>query len=300
MQQVIKGNRCGHDKNKIKVPALFGKTKSGARLPHSISECGRRLQYLASRIRGGISRGDIEREKDKPTGMLPWFVSLYDDPRFIGFLYNLNQGEPSRKRRSEGLESIVFLALGTIISRLNLYQMAYGFFNQRNEFIYFDYARIAKESGMSLVRVKRAMKVLQAAGFFNVISIVKTLDDGKKITIATQIHATDTVFDFLGLMPEFLADRETQVIKFHEKQSRLDKNRQKKEAFRKPFFSPSNRKPKQEVGLQSLVTKLTKPVPKVVKGRGYEIKQRMDQLKYQGYQPPEIIEILKREFPPPS
>lgn len=306
-QVFVYGNRCDHDKNNFKVPPVFGKTKSGARLPHAISECGKRLQYLASRIRGGISRNDIEREKLNHTGMLQWFIALYDNPKFIGFLYHNTPGKPARKRRSESLEAIIFITLGTIISRLNLYKMAYGFFNSGNEFVYFDYARIAKEAGISIIRVKRAMKILQASGFFKVISIKKTLNDGKIINIATQIHATDLVFDFLGLMPEFLKDRETSAIKFHEKQSRLDNNQAKRDFYRKQTFpakKPSYLKKvgasfkgaKQEVSLQSCVKRPSAPQS----GRGYAIKQRMDDLKYQGLPPQQIMDILKKEFPPPS
>jgi len=301
-QVFVYGNRCGHDKNNFKVPPLFGKTKSGTRLPHSISECGKRLQYLASRIRGGISRKDINREKLKPTGMLQWFISLYDNPKFLGFLYHCHPLTPSRKRRSESLEAIIFITLGTIISRLNLYKMAYGFFDGANEFVYFDYARIAKESGISIIRVKRSMKILQASGFFKVIEIKKTLNDGKIINIATQIHATDVVFDFLGLMPEFLKDRETSAIRFHEKQSRLDNNKAKREFYRKKTFpdkKPSYLK-KVAPSLQPSVQNCVKRVSAPQSGRGYAIKARMEQLKHQGFTPVQIMDFLKKEFPPPS
>lgn len=315
--QPLFGNKCAHNKNNLKVPAVFGKTKSGLRLPHSISECGNRLQYLSERIRRGISKEDIASAQNKPAGMFQWYMSLYDDPRFIKFLYHINNNNKSRKRRSEGLEAALFLAFGTILSRLNLYQMAYGFPNNRNEFIFFGYERIAEESGMSLIRVKRAMKVLQDIGFFKVTTLVKTLDDGKIIHIATHIHATDMVFDFLGLMPEFLKDRETSSIKFHEKQIRLDKNKFKRDLYRKSAFSrsklsnygkqtsvPTSQRRDRVVdnlseGCQLVVSKLTNPYQPQNKGRGQELKQLYANLTSQGISPAEAVQIIRSKYPPP-
>jgi hypothetical protein len=102
----------------------------------------------------------------------------------------------------------------------------------------------------------------------------------------------------LDLMPEFLNDRETSAIKFHEKQFRLDKNRKKKENFRKPFFSSSNRKPKQAVDIQGIVTKLTKPLPKPTRGHGLEIRDKINQLVNSGKTLTEALLIVKQQYPP--
>jgi len=298
------GNRCGHDKNKIKVSPFYRTSTLRNRSPHVIEESGKRLAFIASQLRTRISQDFIDRGKDKPSGMLSWYLSLYEDRRFLRLLYDIRDDRPSRRRRSESLEAALFITLGTLISRCNLYKMAYGYFDQRNRFDYFDYARIVKHSGLTLSRVKRAMKVLQDSGLVKVTPIYKTLNDGAKVTDYTVIELSEEVFFMLGLKNEFLDDRETSSIKFHAKQSRLDKKQAKREMFRKPNFSTSKKKAKPEVAIQSLAQRLSINRPKVDKVQPNPIAapslKLYGTLVAKGYTPQQAIELIKKTYPPPN
>lgn len=277
---IKKGNRCDHDKNKFKRPSVFDNAK---RRPHCLEEAKRRI-----------------------------YESINDNfryPQFAGLLFhkagsadqNGSVRDESRKRRSERIEGIFSLTLPLLLHNLNIHKMACGFYDQNNNFHPQDYSYIESKTDQSSVRVKREMAVLQSEGIIKVNTQRELTNDGVWRTKSVEIEFTDKIFEILELIPEFLNDRETSYKMFHEKQSRLDKNQAKRDIYRKSSFSPdknrnkANLKPSLSSGLRGCV----KPVPAAQKGRGAAIKERMQQLQYQGHTPTQIFDLLKKEFPPP-
>lgn len=298
MQPVLSGNRCDHDKNSLKVSPVYGARKSTNRRPQVIEETGRCLQYLASRIRDGICRDDVEREKNKPTGVLQWFVSLFENPGFLRFLYHIGDGKPGRKVRSEGFESTLLITLGTLIFGLDLHKMAYGYYDKANRFVFFDYGSLIKNSGLSLSRLNRAMKFLKEIGIISVSPIVKTLNDGKKITVETRITVSEEIFMILGIHKEFLQDRQYASINYEKRQKPIDARQKYLDLYKAPLKSKKSFKQRQtlQAGIQSIAKSPYKPAQK---GRGQEIKDLYGNLTAQGLTPAEAAEIIRTKYPPP-
>lgn len=277
-QVFVYGNRCDHDKNNFKRPDFLRNAK---RRPHVLEESKRRI---TSAIHDNFRYSEF-------TGL---------------FYHSAADNKSGRHRRSESVEGILSLALPTLLQTLNLHRMACGFYDNRNQFHYFNYAYLQDKSDQNSSRFKREMAILQAEKIIKVITTRKSNNDGTWRTTSVQIEFTDKIFQMLDLMDDFLRDRETIAIRFHEKQSRLDNNRAKREFYRKKTFpdkKPSYLKKqtsitvaKQEVSLQSCIKRASVPQS----GRGYAIKQRMEQLKHQGFTPIQIMDFLKKEFPPPS
>ena len=277
-QVFVYGNRCDHDKNNFKRPNFLRDAK---RRPHSLEEAKRRIDQ-----------------------------SIDDNfryPELAGLFYHSAADSGSgRHRRSERIEGIFSLALPTLLQTLNIHRMACGFYDNRNVFHYYDYAYLQDKSDQNSSRFKREMAILQEEKIIKVNTTRQQNNDGSWRTTSVQIEFTDKIFHMLDLIDDFLRDRETIAIKFHEKQSRLDNNKAKRDFYRKKTF-PDKKPPylkkqssferaKPEVSLQSCI----KRVPTPQAGRGYAIKARMDQLKHQGFTPVQIMDFLKKEFPPPS
>ncbi len=296
-QPRIAGNRCGHHKNNIRVSPLYGALSSRKRSPNVIEECGRRLLYLARYFHRGIPEEAREILRNQQTDMFRWFCSLREDEKFLRFIYHISQGSHSRKRRSESLEATLFLVLGTLIFRCELHEMAYGYYDGTNNFHNFDHSKLGKDTMESDSRIKRAMKVLKDMDLIKVTPKLKTLPNGKIITEHTRIELSEDVFKMLGVYDIFLKGREDAAKRFHEKQSRIDKNRLKKEPYRKPFFS---RKPNQRPsnGLQSLATAITKRITAPIKGNGEAIRDKMLELRNRGVSASDAMEIVRKLFYP--
>ncbi len=282
MQAVLKGgNRCDHDKNNFKKPAFHGVSK---RRPHVLEEAKRRIDTAVS------------------------YHFRY--PMYSGLFYHQDQDGKANGRqiRSERVEGVHSLALPTLLQTLNLHRMACGHYDNRNQFHYYNYAYLESQTNQSSIRIKREMKLLQDRGVIKVNSIKEMNDDGSWRTISVQIEFTDKIFEMLELIPEFLKDRETSAIKFHDKQARLDKNQKKRDIYRKPAFTPP-RSPKTDKINQTLqpqlqtltkgMCRLTKRPQAVDKGRGMEIRDLYQRLTSQGCTPAEAAEIIRTKYPPP-
>lgn len=272
-QPFVKGNRCDHDKNNFKKPAFHGVSK---RRPHVLEEAKRRI-----------------------------YTSISDHfryPMYSGLFYHQDQTGRANGRqiRSERIEGVHSLALPTLLQTLNLYRMACGHYDSGNKFHHYNYAYLESQTDQSAARVKREMALLQERGVIKVNTIREQNNDGSWRTTRVEIEFTDKIFEMLDLLPEFLADRETSSIKFHEKQIRLDKNRAKKDLYRKTSFRPD---PKvvnnHSKGLQSLTTKLTKPYKPTENGRGVKIRDAIQNLVAKGVSLPDAMETVKKLFPPP-
>jgi hypothetical protein len=276
MQLEGKGNRCGHDRNNLKQ---FIPPQNYKRRPHSIEEALRRLKEV----------------EDKP--------NRYGDVTSL-FFHSKDKG--GRKKRSERLEASKRLVLITLLYGLNLQKMVFGYYNNRNEFHYFDYAKIQKLTGLSEIRIKRAMKDLQDQEIVKVNPIKQPNNDGSYRTIRVEIEFTDKIFQMLELMPEFLKDRETSSIKFHEKQASLDKKQKKREFYRKNSFTPPkssknrNLKPTLSSGLQTLVKGVVRGIPPSKPGHGVEVRDKINSLVRQGLSIKDAMEIVKQQYPPPN
>lgn len=270
-QAPLKGNRCDHDKNNFKKPTFHGISK---RRPHVLEEAKRRIDASVS--------------------------DHFRYPMYSGLFYHQDETGKANGRqiRSERIEGVHSLALPTLLQTLNLHRMACGYYDNRNEFHFYNYAYIEKTTDQSSIRIKREMRLLQDRGVIKVNPVKEPNNDGSYRTIRVEIEFTDKIFEMLDLLPEFLKDRETSSIKFHEKQERLDRNRQRKSLYRKPSFTSSKRQAKQEVGLKSLTDKLIMKTHKVDKGRGLEIRNRINDLIARGMSVADAMEAVKQQYPP--
>jgi hypothetical protein len=279
--QVLKvGNRCGHDKNNLKRPNFNKKAK---RRPHVLEEAKRRIDQA--------------------------ITNIYAFPEFTQIFYHPLKEEKGRRRRSESVEGSLCLALPTIIHSLDIHRMSCGFYDNQNKFHYYNFAYIENVTDQNYARVKREMKLLQDYGIIKVQTIREQNNDGSWRTTEVRIDLTDKIFQMLELMPEFLKDRETIAKRFHEKQSRLEKNRKKREIYRKPSITPVKAPNPNKINatlqpqLQNLTKRLsalTKRPQAVDKGRGIEIRDKLNLLVSKGYSVAEAVELLRKSQAPPN
>lgn len=307
---LIKGNRCGHNKNKIKVSPVFGETKLRRRRPHVIEEFGRRVRFVALRLRTGISRRDYEGNQDKPLGALSWYLSLYESDGFRGFLHHLHHNKKNRRRRSECVEATLFLVLATLVFGCNLHEMAYGYHDGANRFHYFDYAKLGKDCMVTESRVKRAMKLLKELELVTVTPYYKTLPTGKIITEYTKIELNEEIFNIFGLHDEYLKDREKSTIKFYKKQERLDHNKARRSFYsqKRKFGTSSKPRNIKEVLSSSHtdIKTLSKTViksmaPQYDNNHGREVRDRIRRLIDRGMSVKDAMAAAsKQTYPPPN
>jgi hypothetical protein len=279
----LKGNKCGHDKNSFKKPQYPTKHK---RRPHCLEEAKRRLDLA---IMDPFRYSDI-------TGL---FFHRNEDRTEAE-----NTRRTNRRRRSEGVEGIFSLALPTLLHTLNLYKMACGYYDSGQNFHFYDYFQLQKISGQTLSRFKREMKFLQDNDIVKVFAIRELTNDGAWRTKETRIEFTDKIFSILQLMPEFLKDRETSAIKFHEKQARLDKNRKKRDFYRKTTFTSSkapinrNLNANSTPQLQNAIKGLVKEIPQSKAGNGVEVRDKINALVRQGFSVSDAMAIVRQQSPP--
>lgn len=281
------GNKCGHDKNSFKKPNYPSNHK---RRPHCLEEGKRRLELaILHPFRYPDATGlFFHRNADRPEGR----EQARDMPR------------SNRRRRSEGVEGIFSLALPTLLHTLNLHKMACGFYDSGQNFHYYDYHQLQEISGQTIVRFKREMKFLQDNEIVKVSTIREMTHDGVWRTKETRIEFTDKIFFILGLMSEFLRDRETLAIKFYKKQSNIEKNQKKRDFYRKTSFSASKIIKKDKINptstqkLQTSIKGLIRRVAPESAGNGVEVRDRINALVRQGVSIKDAMEIVKQQYPP--
>jgi len=269
--QVSKGNRCAHDKNHFKKPSFSGTPR---RRPHVIEESKRRIQQS--------------------------FRDIYHYPEFTQVFYHPIQRDRGRLRRSESIEGTIALTLSTLLHSLNLQKMAVGFYDSGNEFHYYDYGFIERSTSQHAQRIKREMKLLQEYEIIRVITLREKNHDGSWRTKEVRIEFTDKIFLMLDLVDEYLKDRETISLKFHEKQERLERNRAKKSIYRKSSFAPRkavNSSPDQIKDLAKSM--MTPSYKKPIQGRGQAIKELYSNLIAKGVTPKDAADIIRNKYPPP-
>lgn len=210
------GNRCAHDKTSFKKPCFYANRYKLARCPHSIEEALRRIDKAEKKL------------KDFPNRSR---VSLFEEEKFWKLLYHTGKDGKKRYRRSERLESTIFLCLRIIIKSCELSKMACGFFNNRNKFIYYDYGFLTEQTGLTMSRVKRAMGVLKHEGMLRTDRIVELLDDGSIRNKEVIISVSEDLFLMLGLEKEFSTDRNKKMLKWNEKHNRMQKEKLRLSAF---------------------------------------------------------------------
>lgn len=272
------GNRCAHDKNNLKIPEWYGVDK---KRPNIIEEANRR-------IFSNISNKS-------------WFRF----PEFSGLLYHLNDEGKGRKIRSERVEGTYSLALPTLLQHLDIHKMACGHYDNRNIFRYYNYSFIKEKTDQTYVRIKREMKLLQDRGIINVINRCEINEDGEYEHIETRIEFTEKIFEMLDLTEEYLRDRETSCEKFHERQSKIDKNKKRLEVFRKKSKFDQKKLNKKSKTYNSnlqiihLKSKYNQENHLLKKGNGEQVNWQIQNLVAAGHTIAEAFEIVKSQYPPP-
>jgi len=211
-ENLSKGNRCGHDKNNLRKP-IFHKTSK--RQPYIIAESRRRLSDAI----------DFRNDMQLYPGLRPLFC-------------NQNH-KRSRKRRSEAVEGALSLTLHALIYGLNVYTMAYGMVNNRNETVYHDYTNLRNATRLTPWRQKRMIAILKAQD----ICVVDKIVNEHNKTVKMIIRLTPKIFTMLGLEEEFLKGR-AKAKEIHDRDQELrDRYMQRlRQHTPKPIRSKEQRK----------------------------------------------------------
>lgn len=126
----------------------------------------------------------------------------------------------NRSRRSESAESCV-LVLKAIAKYIDLVTLKVGFF-LRGKWLNLSYDRIAQITGLSLSRVKRAMKDLQRVGLVGVHEIKETVTDSQghsKVISRIAVKTVNTaLFAFFGLEAMLIKERKKAASRFKTRQ----------------------------------------------------------------------------------
>lgn len=284
--QATKGNKCGHNRNKIKEPLFYGTTSPKINRPHSIkSACDRigellRIRSLTRRERKALLQGT-----DKDARTAQGVLSLFSDYRLARlFNHESDTGEFRRRRRSESIEAAAGCTLRALLYHTDLYTMAYGFRDENNHQRFFDFNKIVLETGISYSRIQRAMSLLQNLELITVKKVIETLDDGHIITKAVQIHLSPVIFEMLGLSNEFANDYRYAMIA-NDKKERLIRSKNAHIERSKPKIS----KQKECVKKQA----------KTVNPRAKQLQTSYSDLIAKGISPADAITMIKSRYHSP-
>lgn len=240
------GNRCGHNKNKLRVPLCYRKISKRAKHPHSIEEAIRVIRKTVYWLRAKKTKRKALLKAIQPDVQAIYaykrILSLFQEDKFrrLFFHYSKNTKSGWKRKRSDGIESLILFTLSTLLNYVDLPTMAIGIRHNASQFDFKDSAWIAEKAGCSLSRVNRALHWLAKAGLVLITPITKKIDDGHIITLGTQIHLSEDVFFLLGLKDQYLEDRkyalkkvEEARLRKEEKERRLEKSMSHDMAFRK-------------------------------------------------------------------
>lgn len=219
-KQVVKyppGNKCWHDKNNLKRPNF---RKNSKRKPHVIEESLRRLFHFVSN---------------------PF---LY--PEAAGLFYR--KCKSVRRRRTEAIEGALTLTLAALYNGCNLSNMAYGLPNHSNQMVYHNYSNLRNATGLSEIRQKRMMAILQSYDLVAVETIVEKeliCNDGfiKYRTECVRITLSEKAFTMLGLEEELLKDRKSALERHNDKLKKKQTYLNKLAIYKpRPIFTRQQRK----------------------------------------------------------
>lgn len=179
------GNRCGHDRHNPKSNLIYG-----------ISQ---KCPLILIKLSKSIERLNSDRDSLPPL-RCAW--------------------KSNRYRRSERAESCT-LVLKAIAKYIDLVTLKVGFF-LHGKWQNLSYERIAKITGLSLSRVKRAMKDLQRVGLVGVHEIKETVIDSQGHSKVISRIAVKTVnialFAFYGLEKMLIKERKKAASRFKTRQ----------------------------------------------------------------------------------
>lgn len=196
---IIHGVRIKHDPKNLQKPS-FG--EHGRRW-HSLEETGRRI---------------LRREKNR--AYFPNMQPLLRHPA----QYNDNGTlkKKGRKRPSQRVESMVNLLLPWLLHSFNLKTGSCGYYAAPEDgafqFINYDYNYFTKTTGLTLIRVKRCMKVLIEQGICTVSSIYEEDEYGNVKTVKVIIKLTNKIFQMMGTEKAYLVDLERAARAFKRKE----------------------------------------------------------------------------------
>ena len=207
-----------------------------------------------------------------------------------------------RKRRSQGVESIVMMVLCALLSKLNLKSLTYGLYTSNNTLHCFSYKTLKADTGLPDWTIDRAIAVLKKLNIVTVTPVVKKTPKGLRV-IKTVIEFTDKIFKITGLEDQYLKDLEYQTEKFLAKQARLDRNRDKRadKLARLTPFSLYQQKKAQKVQRESMsIAKQTRPdYKKPTKGNGATQVRDIQNLVAGGMSVPDAFNYLREKYKPP-
>lgn len=130
----------------------------------------------------------------------------YDHPMYNGLHYHAN----GRRKRYERVHAEVDQILCWLVANMCLGNMEAGYAD-RDRFINYNYADIAKHTGLSINQVEDYMPAIQRAGFAHVRTLREQRPDENGVlrwaTYKTIITITDKLFEMFNLERELATDR---------------------------------------------------------------------------------------------
>lgn len=164
-----------------------------------------------------------------------YYKHILEHNIFYEILFHFGESVKPRRRRSERVNSAIFICLRFLLKSMNLTNMTCGVYDKHQRFHGFDYNYIQKRTGLSLICVKRSMKLLQTLGFCTVECTRQQLPDGRFVTAGVYIRVTEKLFELLDLFDELdYATKKAQA-----------RHREKREAVEKKQYIRNMRKVKQ-------------------------------------------------------
>ncbi len=233
--QPLNGNKCGFSALKMRVPEFYRKKANRHKHPHSIEEAIRVIRLMTSWIFASIKKKrEIFRSIDPHPDKIASYkkcLGYFENEKIRALFYHIDKltKKGHRKRRKEGIESIVLFTLACLFNYVDLITMGIGIRHSRHVFDYKGYDFLAAKIGTTKSRIMRAIKVLKKLGLVEVVNILGTTDDGKIITKHTKITLHSEAFNMLGLSEQYYKDKEYAYDKWIGKEEAISLKTKKRE-----------------------------------------------------------------------
>lgn len=221
-QQLVDNRVETHNPCGFRLPALL-KKPDRKRYPSLFEKGLEKFKTLAKFYAYKGKLKSLFGQDDLDTPQRQFIAKVLESEALYKLLHHDKKNDKIRCRRSERVESALFLCLQVILYSTNLVNMRCGFFDGSLRFLNYDYGYLVAQTGLSPICVKRSMKLLQEVGLCTTHNIRKTLPNGEIITTDVYIETSQTLFEMLDLEDEFLDATQWAHAKHQEKKDRLAK-----------------------------------------------------------------------------
>jgi hypothetical protein len=133
------------------------------------------------------------KRPDIITQLLKAIQNTYRKSKLLAKLFYRKQKVHSQRREA------IIRVLQVMFQYMDLETLEVGFYNEIGDFIRLDITKIASYANVSLIRAKRALGDITAAGYLTTIRQYKKTDDGQKIGVTAIRKISHQLFSDLGI-----------------------------------------------------------------------------------------------------